>query len=117
LVTSEKGAAVGSKVTLEGGLGAEVEDTAPLGGTRIEVDDLFFNTPARRKFLRRDQTELSHCEEAVVRLALAHPEVGFFVEHLGRPLFSSAASPTDPRERIAAALGPEIHAHLLAVDE
>ena len=47
-------------------------------GTRHRVEDLFFNMPARRKFLRRAETELSTSEEAVLRLALAHPEVGFF---------------------------------------
>ncbi len=90
-------------------------DAAPLGGTRIEVDDLFFNTPARRKFLKREPTELYHCEEAVVRLALAHPEVGFFVEHEGRVALSAPAA--EPRERMAAVLGAEVVPHLLEIEE
>ena len=59
--------------------------------------DLFFNTPARRKFLKRESTELAHCEEAVVRLALAHPEVGFFLEHEGRAAHLEPAPRADPR--------------------
>ncbi|MHB8876080.1 MAG: DNA mismatch repair endonuclease MutL, partial [Myxococcaceae bacterium] len=117
LVTSEPSAPAGTRIGVEGGGCAVVEDAAPVGGTRIEVADLFFNTPARRKFMRRDQTELSHCHEAVVRLALSHPEAGFFLEHEGRSLLSSPPCGEDLKERIASALGPEVHAHLLPVEE
>ncbi|HLL52405.1 MAG TPA: DNA mismatch repair endonuclease MutL [Myxococcaceae bacterium] len=117
LTTSEPGARVGTRVHVEGGAPAELEDAPAMGGTVIRVEDLFFNTPARRKFLRREQTELGHCEEAVIRLALANPDVGFFVEHAGRKLLQSPACPDDPSERIAAALGQEVHPHLLPVEE
>jgi DNA mismatch repair protein MutL len=116
LQTCEAGASVGTKLTTEGGAEPHIEDAAATTGTRIDVEDLFFNTPARRKFMRREATELVHCQEAVIRLALAHPHVGFFVEHEGRLLLSAPAS-EDPRERIAAALGTEVHPHLLAIDE
>ncbi len=116
LHTSEPDAPSGVRILIEGGSPLELQDAPSAGGTRIEVADLFFNVPARRKFLRREQTELVHCEEAVIRLALAHPEVGFFLEHDGRTLLAAPAS-SDPAERIAAALGPEVHPHLLAVDE
>ncbi len=117
LTTSERGTSVGTRVHVEGGGPAELEDAPAVGGTVIRVEDLFFNTPARRKFLRREQTELGHCEEAVIRLALANPGVGFFVEHAGRKLLQSPACPDDPSERIAAALGKEVHPHLLPVEE
>ncbi|MFY1827909.1 DNA mismatch repair endonuclease MutL [Myxococcus fulvus] len=117
LHTAEVGADVGTRVTLEGGVDVVVEDAPPRTGTVITVEDLFFNVPARRKFLRRGDTELKHAEEAVVRLALANPEVGFFATHEGNELFSSAACPEDPRERIAAALGPACHPHLFPVEE
>jgi DNA mismatch repair protein MutL len=117
LTTSEPGALVGTRLTLEGGGALTVEDAAPIGGTRFDVVDLFFNVPARRKFLKRESTELSHCEEAVTRLALAHPEVGFTLEHGGRLLVSAPATPERPQERIAALLGGEVAPHLLAVDE
>ncbi len=67
--------------------------------------------------MKRESTELLHCQEAVIRLALAHPEVAFFVEHEGRMLLSAPLAEADPKERIAAALGAEVHPHLLAVDE
>ncbi len=117
LTTSLRGAAVGTRIFVEGGSEPLAEDAAPVGGTRIRVEDLFFNTPARRKFMRAEQTELKHCEEAVVRVALAHPEVAFHVEHDGRPLFTSPACPDDVRERIAVVLGADVHRHLLPVDE
>lgn len=116
LTTCEAAAAVGTRLSCEGGQGLTVEDAAPVPGTQMRVEDLFFNTPARRKFLRRADTELRHCEEAVIRLALAHPEVAFTVEHQGSVLLSSPASP-DLRERIAAALGTDVHPHLLEIDE
>ena len=114
--TSEEGATVGTLLETEGGASPRVSDAAPVKGTRIDVVDLFFNTPARRKFMKREATELVHCQEAVIRLALAHPRVGFFVEHEGRALLTAPAS-EDPRERIAAALGSEVHPHLLAIEE
>lgn len=117
LQTSEPGAVWGTKVTFDESRSMLVEAAPAVGGTRIDVLDLFYNTPARRKFLKRESTELAHCEEAIIRLALAHPEVGFFVEHGERRLFSSPATEADPKERIAAALGVEVGPHLLAIDE
>jgi DNA mismatch repair protein MutL len=117
LLTSTPEAAMGTRLSTEGGASIEVEPCAPLGGTRVEVRDLFFNTPARRKYLKRDSTELGHCEDAVHRLALAHPEVGFFLDHDGRSVFSSPAAPDDPKERVAAVLGAQAAPHLLGVEE
>ena len=117
LTTSEPGAAVGTRVRVEGGGSRVVEEAAPPGGTVVRVEDLFFNTPARRKFLRRADTEFKHAQEAVLRLALAHPEVAFHLEHGGRSLLSCGACPDDPRERIVAALGAEVYPHLLPVEE
>ena len=116
LLTSEPGAATGTGLRLEGGGSPRVEEAAPVGGTVITVDELFFNTPARRKFLKQARTEQGHAEEALLRVALAHPEVGFFLDADGKTLLASPASP-DLRERIAAALGTEVHPHLLPVEE
>jgi len=116
LVTSLQEADVGTRISAEGGGAPHVEDAAPVGGTRIRVEDLFFNAPARRKFMKAEATELKHCEEALVRIALARPDIGFHLEHEGKLLFSSP--PTDDlRERIAAAMGPEVHKTLIPVEE
>jgi DNA mismatch repair protein MutL len=75
-------------------------------GTTVEVRELFFATPARRKFLKSDATELAHCAEAVRRHALARPEVGFVVWHEGKLVAQWRAAPS--REaRIADVMGAE----------
>jgi DNA mismatch repair protein MutL len=117
LTTAEEGAKLGTRVRVEGGGLAQIEDAPPAPGTWVEVADLFFNTPARRKFMKRVQTELSHAQDALLRLALSHPEVSFFLEHEGRMLFSSPAASQNLRDRIGAALGPGIEPHLIPLEE
>jgi DNA mismatch repair protein MutL len=72
-----------SAYLLEGRTG-ELKPVARTTGTTVEVKELFFSTPARRKFLKTDATELSHCVEAVRRHALARPDVGFAIWHEGK---------------------------------
>ncbi|MEO5672341.1 MAG: DNA mismatch repair endonuclease MutL, partial [Ramlibacter sp.] len=62
----------------------ELRPAARAAGTTVEVKELFFSTPARRKFLKTDATELAHCIEAVRRHALARPQVAFAIWHEGR---------------------------------
>ena len=81
-----------------------IAPAAGLAGTRIEVVDLFHKTPARRKFLRAEATELGHCVAQVMRLAAAHPAVAFTVTHNGRTVLSLPAE--TPRQR-ACRLLPE----------
>jgi DNA mismatch repair protein MutL len=84
-------------------------------GTTIEVRDLFFNTPARRKFMRAPAAESGHVSEAVVRLLLAHPGVGFTLRSAGRVALSSV--PGAPlAERLAAAIGREAARHLVEIE-
>jgi DNA mismatch repair protein MutL len=78
-------------------------------GTTVEVRELFFATPARRKFLKSDGTELAHCIEAVRRHALARPDVGFAVWHDGR-LVAQWRAAADAGARIGDALGAEFTA-------
>jgi len=99
-------------------LEGQEDDPAPAAhpqGTTVEVRDLFFNTPARRKFLRTDKTEFSHIEQTLRRLALARFDVGFCLKHNGREAFNSrAASDTRTRERrVAALLGQAFLDHAL----
>ena len=87
-----------SAFTLEAeGGAAAVSAAAGAVGTRVEVADLFFKTPARRKFLRAEQTELGHCLAQVERIAAAHPAVDFSVSHGGRAVLQLPAA--TPRER------------------
>ena len=78
-------------------------------GTSIEVRELFFSTPARRKFLKTDATELAHCVDAVRRHALARPDVGFAVWHEGRLMAQWRAAP-DAQARLADVMGAEFMA-------
>lgn len=84
-------------------------------GTSVEVRDLFFNTPARLKFLKSPTTELAATLRAVTQLALAHPEVQFRVAHNGRASLTAPAA-KDVRERAAAVWGWPIAQRLLRVD-
>lgn len=96
------------QTVVEGGTVIEALRPAPHPpGTTIEVRDLFFNTPARRKFLRADATEFQHVQELIKRLALSRFEVGFTLRHNGKAVFQSGPVRIDlDRElRVAALLG------------
>jgi len=98
--------------------GADVSKAAPAplaAGTSIEVRDLYFNTPARRKFLKSEATEFAHCEEAFRRIALSRPEVAFTLQHNVRA--QRHFGPQSLRGRIGAVLGEDFHAGALELDE
>jgi DNA mismatch repair protein MutL len=86
------------------------------GGTVVEVDDLYYNTPARRKFLKSDATEYGHCDDAFRRVALARPEVGFLLSHNGR--VNLRLAPGDAERRAREILGDDFmeQARLVDVD-
>ena len=84
----------------------ELQPAARARGTSVEVRELFFSTPARRKFLKTDATELAHCVDAVRRHALARPEVGFAVWHEGK-LIEQWRATEDDEARIADVLGAD----------
>ncbi|MEF8707703.1 MAG: DNA mismatch repair endonuclease MutL [Candidatus Accumulibacter propinquus] len=85
--------------------GATPEPAALLAGTVVEMRDLYYNTPARRKFLKSDNTEFAHCTEAVKRIALAHPEVAFTLAHNTRVNLHLPRS--DARTRAGSILGED----------
>jgi DNA mismatch repair protein MutL len=109
------GSTVGTRVSIEGGTLAAVEDVARARGTTIEVRDLFFNTPARRKFMRSTPAESGHCSEAVVRALLARRDVGFTLRSAGRAAIATAAG-APVEERAAIAIGREAARHVVPVD-
>jgi DNA mismatch repair protein MutL len=90
------------------------EPAALLAGTVVEMRDLYYNTPARRKFLKSEGTEFAHCAEAVKRVALAHPSVAFTLSHNGRVSLHLAKS--DARGRAGAILGDDFLAESRTVD-
>jgi DNA mismatch repair protein MutL len=98
---------------LDGGTG-EISPTARSQGTTVQVKELFFSTPARRKFLKTDATELAHCVEAVRRHALAQPEVGFAIWHEGKLVEQWRAA--TQQQRLADVLGTDWLAHSVAVN-
>ncbi len=98
--------------------GSEISVIAPAAldlGTIIEVNDLYFNTPARRKFLKTESTEFGHCEVVFNRVALSRPDVAFMLQHNGRVL--SRYTVSQPAKRFGEVLGAEFAAETIALDE
>jgi DNA mismatch repair protein MutL len=96
----------------------EIRPAARAVGTTVEVKELFFSTPARRKFLKSDSTELAHCIEAVRRHALARPDVGFAIWHEGRLVEQWRVHPgaAGLEQRLADVLGEDFVAQSIAVE-
>lgn len=92
LITRQKGDEVGTAVDVSGGKILGVRDSGEAPGTRIEVADLFFNVPARRKFLRSEQTEAAQLLQQIEILAVAHPEIAFTCRRDDREVFRLAAT-------------------------
>jgi DNA mismatch repair protein MutL len=114
LASRRRDAPHGAVIRAEGGELGAVEPAARSPGTTVTVEDLYFNTPARRKFLRTEATEFGHCDEAFRRIALARPEVAFSLRHNGRVSRHLAAQPLG--ERAAALLGEEFLEASVEVD-
>ena len=115
LVTSTEGAKTATKVLIEGGRMRDVKDAAHPRGTTIAVRDLFFNVPARRKFLRSEATETFHLTNLVTHYALAHPEIAFTFTNNGREVIRAAMA-KDLRERAYQIFGEEFLENLLEVN-
>ena len=97
------------RIEVEGGTPSPVVPAALVEGTAVAVEELYFNTPARRKFLRTEATEWAHCDEAFRRLALAHPDVAFTLQHNSRVQYRLMAG--GRRARIEALLGDDFVLH------
>lgn len=107
----EAGACV---ISMEGGAASPVQPAAGAVGTSVTVRNLFFNTPARRKFLRTVGTEQERCVEVVRHAAMAHPGVGLCMTADGRTLFDYPPGQL-PRDRALAILGKELSGQLIEV--
>ncbi|MFZ5452188.1 MAG: DNA mismatch repair endonuclease MutL [Thermodesulfobacteriota bacterium] len=112
MITCPPGQAGGYRLVA---LAGNIEESSPWSapfGTQINVSQLFFNTPARRKFLRSRQAEQAYLVESLRHLALGYPEVHFLLKTPGRTLLAAPATQS-LKERVAAIMGPEVAGHLL----
>jgi DNA mismatch repair protein MutL len=115
LTTNIEGANAATRVLIEGGRMRDVKDAAHPRGTTITVRDLFFNVPARRKFLRSEATETFHLTNLLTHYALAHPEIAFTFTNNGREVVRAAPA-KDLRERAYQIFGEEFLDNLLEVN-
>ncbi len=115
LTTCIEGANAATRVTIDGGRMRDVKDAAHPRGTTIAVRDLFFNIPARRKFLRSEATETFHLTNLVTHYALAHPEIAFTFVNNGREVVRAAPA-KDLRERAFQIFGAEFLDNMLEVN-
>ena len=115
LTTNTEGSAAATRLTIEGGRMRDVKDAAHPRGTTIAVRDLFFNVPARRKFLRSEATETFHLTNLVTHYALAHPEIAFAFVNNGLDVVRAVAA-KNLRERAYQMFGEAFLENLLEVD-
>jgi len=115
LTTCIEGAHAATRVVIDGGRMRDVKDAAHPRGTTLIVRDLFFNIPARRKFLRSEATETYHLTNLITHYALAHPEIAFTFVNNGREVVRTAPA-KDLRERAYQIFGEEFLKNLLEVD-
>lgn len=115
LESCTRAAARGAGIRVLFGRVEAVAEAAAAPGTRVVVEDLFAELPARRKFLKQAATEASHAAAWIERLALAHQDVGFRLEHDGRVLVDAEAG-QDLAARCAAIFGPSVAGRMIAIE-
>jgi DNA mismatch repair protein MutL len=115
LETRHESSPVGALVEIHGAKMITVKEVARVRGTSLTIRDLFYNIPARKKFLKSDSTELSHIVNAVTHYALAHPEISFLLKSGGSELFHYQAVP-EPKDRVFQVFGAELLKNMVPVD-
>lgn len=115
LTSRQQAASHAWQIAAEGTHQQTISPAALDAGTIVEVHDLYFNTPARRKFLKTENTEFGHCEDAFTRVALSRPNVGFLLQHNGKAITRLAAN--TPQQRITDVLGSEFAAQSVWLEE
>lgn len=115
LTTRAAEAAAGTQIRIEGGKVLGVAEIGAPAGTLIQVRQLFYNTPARRKFMKTINTEMGHVADTLASLALGRPEVHFSLSHNGRSVRKWSRC-SDPAHRVAAVLGKGLRRQLTPVD-
>ena len=116
LLTKTKDSLLGTRYVIEGGVEKKLEEAGAKDGSTFLIHNIFYNTPARRKFLKTAMTEASHIQELMVRLALSHPEVSFeFITNNQSKLHTSGNGKL--KDVIYQVFGREITMNLLEIDE
>lgn len=105
----------GTRIVIQGGKVLETSDAGTAPGTSVHVKDLFYNTPARQKYLKSDRTELAHITDTITQLALANPEISFTLLSEGKPVIRNAGS-SDPFKSIVNLLGPDTARSMLPLE-
>jgi DNA mismatch repair protein MutL len=114
IVTRPTGQDEGWQIDSSGETTGDVRPAAAAEGTSVFIDDLFFNTPARRKFLRKASTEYGHIAEQLTRLALPHPQIAFTLSHNGRETVNLPPA-SSTAQRIGDLLGSDVAAELIPI--
>ncbi len=115
IISRTKEALIGAEIQIEGGNLSKVKEKGASEGTQIDVRNLFYNTPVRRKFLKSAQTEMAHISEMVTRFALAYPNIHFNTIHNGKNVLTFPTA-KDLKERITTIFGKEIGENLIAIN-
>jgi len=116
LLTATKDAEIGTHYIIEGGEEIAYEESGCPEGTTIVIKDLFFNTPARMKFLKKDISEANACAAVIDRIALSHPEVSFKFIRDGKVALNTSGD-GDLKSAIYSVLGREFSSNLISVSE
>ncbi len=113
--TVATGEIAGTSLLIEGGVIQKIDKTGGNPGTSIAVKNIFYNTPARRKFLRADSTEYRYILNVLNRFTLAYPEIGFTLINEGNQVYD--LKPTFSEERVVDVLGSRVQGNLIAVQD
>jgi DNA mismatch repair protein MutL len=116
LTTSTANLNIGVKIEIGTDRNKEITDAPPVNGTIVEIRDIFYNTPARRKFLKTIPTELSHIIETVVQKAFAYPEIAFSLTHNNSEVLNAPVA-SDLKERFIQLYGEEMAGEFLDVNK
>ena len=115
LVSKTEDDSIGHKIVVEGGKILEIEDSASQKGTTITVSNLFFNTPVRYKFLKKDFTEAGYIEDVVTRIALIHPEIAIKLINTGKTIIQTPGN-NDFKAVIYSIYGKDIAENILEIN-
>lgn len=115
IISRTKDALIGSEIQIEGGNLGKIKEKGAPEGTQIDVRNLFYNTPVRRKFLKSTQTEMAHISEMVTRFALSYPNIHFTTIHNGKNVLIFPAA-KNLKERINTIFGKEISENLIEIN-